>query len=531
MRKSGIIGNKKTATSTTDASGAFEIFELQTLASTGKWPTYASTSGYTLSSDTGSGYYANGVYPGTNFKFTISLTGVNSSLVNSDWYLYTQLRETYYYDGKSSSGTTVSFWGTAGTAGDWSGNDIDITYNRVYLNSGTTITSGYFRALSMVGEYYNGAPYNGNYGNNYTKSIYVDFYLVQGASGTPSAGNSIKLGTFTFYRQPCYLSVVHNVSTIEEGLPFTTQLSYLFSSTAYGYGGTLGTKTYYLGISSSSTATAADLPSTFASAGYSVTPGSTTTISTTPISDGVTEGSESLYVTVNTYNNASTLVNIGGTSIRGITITDPPPPPSFITSGNKAPTLGAGGATWVPSGYTELVASTNFDDASVTVPLGFTFYMAGTAYTSTYMGSNTYITFGAGSSAYSALGPTNPANPKFLFGASDNSYQRVAYKQSAGNWCKIRYEGNGTTSGTAGSPGITLEITLYNPAFLGTTYYVCEVLIGNHNRQGAVFGAYSASAAYVTPTYAPNTSMVFVSTDTTGSGWKAWNNYYVTTAT
>lgn len=507
------------------------MFELQKLSSEGKWPIAASATGYTLSSDTGTGYFSNGVYPGTNFRFTVSLSGVNLSLVNSTWYLYTRLRESYYSDGKTSSGQPLSVYGAAGTSGDWSNNDVDISFNRVYLNSNTTITSGYFRALSMVGEYYNGTPYNNFFGNNYGKLIYVDFYLVDGASGTPNDVSAIKLGTFNLNRQPCYLSVSHSATTIEEGTSFTTTLAYLFSSAAYGYGGTLGTKTYYLSISPSSTVTAADLPSDFATLGISVAAnGSGYSQTTTPISDGSTEGTESLYVAVNTYNSSSSLVTIGGTSIRGLNIIDPPPPPAFITSGNKTPTLGAGGATWLPSGYTELFNS-NADDASVAVPLGFTFYMAGGAYTTTYMGSNTYITFGGGSSAYSSLSATNPPYPKFFFGASDNSYQRVAYKQSAGNWCKIRYEGNGTTSGTAGSPGITLEITLYNPAFLGTTYYVCEVLIGGHNRLNSIFGAYSSSAAYATPTYAANTSLVFVSTDTTGTAWKAYNNYYVTTAT
>lgn len=529
MRKAGLVGKRATST-TANASGVYELFEQQTLSSQTLWPKAPTCNNtYTLSSDTGGGYYSNGVFPGTNFRISVTLDGIPSYYVNNGWYIRYVIRSSYTSSGKSSSGYTANFQGTAGTSGDWSGNDFDISAVNSLLTSATSNTSGYFRALAMVGEYNSSTVYNSAFSQNFNKYVYIDVYLVPGSSGTESTAGSVRIAYgMTFYRSPAGISYYFSPSTAQEGSgTITCYASYASSGTTVGYGGTMGTRAYQLNFSSGSGSTS-DIG--IFGTSFNITPGSTGTISATPTSDGVTEGSETFYTYLSVLNNASTYVNIGNSGVPYFTVTDPPAAPSYLTSGNKAPILGSGGATWPPSGYTELFNS-NSDDSSVTVPLGFTFNMAGTGYTTAYMGSNTYVTFGAGSSAYSSLSASNPPYPKFMLGAADNSFQRVATKQSAGNWCKIRYEGNGSTSGTGGSPGITIEITLYNPSFLGTSNYVCEVLIGGHNRTGGVWGAYSASAQYATGSYAANSSYVFVSTDSTSTGFTIWNNYYVTTAT
>lgn len=532
MRKAGFIG-KNITTTTASASGVFEKFEINSRKSASAWPTTPQVVGgtYTLSSDTGTGYFSNGVYPGTNFKITVSLEGIPSTYVNNNWYIYYQLRQTYYNDGKNSGGYTSSFYGTAGTGGDWTNNDYDISYGRTLLTSATTNTSPYFRALSMVGEWYNSAIYNNYFTNNTAKDVYIDVYLVNGSGGNINDNSTITLKTnMILYKKPCGISYSYSPTTVQEGGYLGITLAYAFSSTFVGYGGTLGTKDYRMAISSG-TGSTADAALFSTPINLTVGGGGLLNYSALITSDGLTEGTETIYTYLTTYSPATTtFVNIGNSGVPYFNITDPPAAPSYLTSGNKAPILGAGAASWPPSGYTELFNS-NADDSFVTVPLGFTFNMAGTGYTTTYMGSNTYITFSNGSTNYSSLSASNPAFPKFMFGAADNSYQRVAYKQSAGNWCKIRYEGNGTTSGTGGSPGITLEITLYNPSFLGTSNYVCEVLIGGHNRSGGVWGAYSATTQYATGSYAANSSYVFVSTDSTSTGFSIYSNYYVTTAT
>ena len=72
------------------------------------------------------------------------------------------------------------------------------------------------------------------------------------------------------------------------------------------------------------------------------------------------------------------------------------------------------------------------DDNFVTVTITSTTFF-GTARTSAFIGSNAYITFGSGSSAFSGLSTTNPALDKFMFNAADRSYQRVGYLTAGGS--------------------------------------------------------------------------------------------------
>lgn len=113
--------------------------------------------------------------------------------------------------------------------------------------------------------------------------------------------------------------------------------------------------------------------------------------------------------------------------------------------------------------------------SSLTFPTSFN----GTSYNSVYIGSNTYITFGGGSSNYSGLSASNPNLPGVHMCAADNSYQKVFYKTNTAvspNTLTVRYEGNAATSGTVGSPGIVYEATFY----ANQSYF--DVLIGSNNR-------------------------------------------------
>jgi len=78
-----------------------------------------------------------------------------------------------------------------------------------------------------------------------------------------------------------------------------------------------------------------------------------------------------------------------------------------------------------PFGWTVL-QNAFADDAFVTVPIASTIIM-GTSRTAAYVGSNAYITFGAGSIVYSSISTTNPPNDKFMFNVADRGYMRVAY--------------------------------------------------------------------------------------------------------
>jgi hypothetical protein len=195
-----------------------------------------------------------------------------------------------------------------------------------------------------------------------------------------------------------------------------------------------------------------------------------------------------------------------------------------ITAGTRAPVFGAGAASpSPPTGYTANVIA-NADDANFNIAFGFTFYMSGTGYTSCFPGSNSYVTFGSGSTAYNSLGPTNPALDKFFFMGADNSWQRVSTIVAA-TYIRIRYEGTASTGGTPGSPNIVYEATFFNPSSFGGNNVV-ELLIGTNNRPTGVMSVASPSANYATGTPTANQSFVF-SGNSTGTAWTILSGYYV----
>lgn len=115
----------------------------------------------------------------------------------------------------------------------------------------------------------------------------------------------------------------------------------------------------------------------------------------------------------------TTLLNTSATFVNGA-----------VVFGNGSPSLGNSSvSSWVPGGWTSL-QNGSVDDSFVTVPITATTFF-GTSRTSAFVGSNHYITFGSGSSAWSGLSTTNPGFDKFMFNATDRSYQRVAYQTGA----------------------------------------------------------------------------------------------------
>lgn len=198
--------------------------------------------------------------------------------------------------------------------------------------------------------------------------------------------------------------------------------------------------------------------------------------------------------------------------------------------GTKAPTLGAGGASWTPSGWVS-IQNASVDDSfvSVTIP---SFVMGSASFTTAYVGSNTYITFSSGSTVYSGLNGGNPVLNKIHLGAADNSYQRVAYRNSprSGAYTRIRYEGTASTSGTAGSPNIVYEATFFNIADTGGISVV-EVLFGTHGRTSGAAGIAGFNSYYATPSpagfYSANQSYVFMANNTSGTSWTIYTGYYL----
>lgn len=215
--------------------------------------------------------------------------------------------------------------------------------------------------------------------------------------------------------------------------------------------------------------------------------------------------------------------------LTGVSEVTPPAPSGTysIVSGTKLPLFGTGGGAYPPSGWTGIQNAT-VDDNFLTIALPFTFFIGGTGYTQTFMGSNTYLTFSAGATEYGnngALGATRPPVPKFHFGSADNSYQRVSRFAFGTDYQRIRYEGTAATSGGVGSPNIVLEITLFNPSVMGGRN-VLELLVGNHSRLSGPAMVANATTSYATYTLAQNQSYVFDGNNN-GTNWIIYTGYNV----
>lgn len=195
-----------------------------------------------------------------------------------------------------------------------------------------------------------------------------------------------------------------------------------------------------------------------------------------------------------------------------------------LTFGTRAPVFGSGGGAYPPSGWTGL-QNASIDDAFVSAPIP-SFALNSTGYTTVFIGSNTYLTFGAGSTNFSGLSASNPNLNKLHLGAADNSYQRVSYFQSGNDFTRIRYEGNGSTFGTVGSPGIVYEATFFRNGLTGGLPVV-EVLFGNHNKTTGIAGIYNTTTAYATYSQSANQSYVFYGNTATGTSWTIFVGYHM----
>ena len=141
------------------------------------------------------------------------------------------------------------------------------------------------------------------------------------------------------------------------------------------------------------------------------------------------------------------------------------------------------------TGWTVSVSQSQ-DDSNFLLPLpaGFTTTFNGIAYNRIFPGSNTYITFGSGSSQYSSLSASNPPFPGVHMCSRDNSWQLVMYKWENSNQnVRIRYEGTNRTSGTIGSPNIIYEAVFYN----GAAYF--DLAVGGNSACPASSRATSGS--------------------------------------
>ena len=124
------------------------------------------------------------------------------------------------------------------------------------------------------------------------------------------------------------------------------------------------------------------------------------------------------------------------------------------------------GGTFLTSSTTP--TSGNNDDGFWQLTLPFDVQFLGTNYSSIYVGTNSYITFGSGSSVYSGLSATTPNLPKIMWCASDRSVQRIYYGtqgSTPNRTYRVRVEAHsGFSGGILGSPTMVAEYTFYENA-------------------------------------------------------------------
>jgi hypothetical protein len=201
-----------------------------------------------------------------------------------------------------------------------------------------------------------------------------------------------------------------------------------------------------------------------------------------------------------------------------LTYTPAPVTDWSVTAANGSPFLGSTTATST-TGWTTQVSSYVDDGSTITGSFGFTFTLAGNAYTACYVSSNGLLSFGAGSVTTSP-GPSTPSVPKLIFYGGDRSYRRVYTRGSTYNgkkFFKIRWEGYNSYQNVAANTFI--EITLFERLSSATNQYV-EVRLGNAVGPNSLRLA-SASAYYAQVLYPEaNKSYVFTG-NATGTSWSA----------
>ena len=197
-----------------------------------------------------------------------------------------------------------------------------------------------------------------------------------------------------------------------------------------------------------------------------------------------------------------------------------------LVSGTGTLFKGASSTGSASSGWTTLQNGTS-DDSNRQVPLGFNWTINSTQYSSVYVGSNNYITFGGGETDFSGYDFTSWGRPKILYTAtSDNSYQYLTYKQFA-DYTRIRFEGNASTSGNVGSGNIVWETTFFNPGAVGNIPLV-EIRCGTNGRGTSYdmgIGGPSSSA-YASHSSLVNQSVVYVG-NTSGTAFGSYIGTYV----
>lgn len=206
-----------------------------------------------------------------------------------------------------------------------------------------------------------------------------------------------------------------------------------------------------------------------------------------------------------------------------------------MNKGTKSPLFGNEAATWITNlnnaptnaGYT-LIENGTLDDGFYTCNFLFGFNMYKQSYTTAYIGTNCYITFGGGSTQYRNFSPSNPPYRKFMIGARDDSCQR-AWILSNSDYFRARFEGTRGSTGTGGNPNVVYEVTFCNPSLFDGNN-VIELLVGIHaSAEDGVFMIANENTELTDnlPTFVQYQSYVFIG-NRNGNYWSVYKGYSLT---
>jgi hypothetical protein len=110
--------------------------------------------------------------------------------------------------------------------------------------------------------------------------------------------------------------------------------------------------------------------------------------------------------------------------------------------------------------------------------------------------------------------------------------QRLLYRVDAQNkFILIRYEGNASTSGTVGSPGIIAEIKLFNSQFTGglsmiEIKYNTNRTVSSTSHSPSLSSPSAYYAYYTHPYTGQQYNLVFYANNAEATSWSVAGNFY-----
>ena len=146
---------------------------------------------------------------------------------------------------------------------------------------------------------------------------------------------------------------------------------------------------------------------------------------------------------------------------------------------------------------------------------GFPFSFNGTTYNEVFVGSNSYLTFGNGSTVWNGFSTSNPALPGVHICAGDWSYQTVQYRidnSVVPNQLRIRFQGTAARS-SSGSSNMIYEAVFYKDM----SYF--DLLIGTYSAC-----SYSSSKILTNGSYTSTSVAFAANTNWRVSGLTATQN-------